>query len=318
MELGICIPLCRHVSTLESDAVNIELVKNSGFSSVYFTCHEDDYERMKDTLQELIRKAKSLNLKSFLIPWGYGKVCDPNPVLESKYLSMNPDTLQINSEGKTISKCCPNNPKFVQWYLKEIRNLSVVFRPVGFFWDEPSFDFNDGIWACRCQFCLDLFKGEYGHDMPIEFSKEVRRFRQISIIKYLEKSASAVKEAGSNIQNIVMTTPSLTPEKTNKGTENWVLLLKSSYIDGIAVFACWQLFGTEMEETMSKLGRKAISIGKKFQKPSQVWITGSPEPNERLLDANKMCKQLGGEMLVIWEYGTLLTHEEFSEITLIS
>src|SRR3972149_5298924 len=53
-----------------------------------------------------------------------------------------------------------------------------------------------GAWACRCEACQGLFRERYGGDMPLEFTAEVRAFREWSLLDLLTQMCRCGHERG--------------------------------------------------------------------------------------------------------------------------
>ena len=65
------------------------------------------------------------------------------------------------------------------------------------------------IWGCTCEVCKDIFKEKYGYELPLDFTDDVKAFRQMTIVNFLEYLANEASKKG--LKNSVCLFPTTDP-----------------------------------------------------------------------------------------------------------
>lgn len=307
MQVGLCLA----GGTPELARVNLDLLLDLGFSCLFVGCYEDDVHWRAEELSGFVRRARAHQLEVFAVPWGFGKVLDPDPAVPSLYVETHPQSLQIDSRGRRAPKACPNNPYFLEWFSSSLRTLAWMLEVNGFLWDEPSFHYSRGTWACRCEYCQRLFHASLGREMPREFSDLIVSFREFSIVMFLLAAAAAIQSVDYRLQSFVMPTPALPGFQVHSGTGNWETLAASSACDGLSLFVPWQHNDVPMEQAVRDLYREGVRHADRHGKRTLLWLAASPSPRDRIVDALTVARQSGAETLVLADYGTLLDTPSF-------
>ncbi|MGE5531976.1 MAG: hypothetical protein ACM3VW_07680 [Bacteroidota bacterium] len=302
MQVGLCLA----GGTQELSRVDLGLVADLGFSCLFMGCYEDDMHWRAEEVAGFTRRARARKLNVIAVPWGYGKVLDPDPAIPSLYVETHPQSLQVDSRGRRVPKACPNNPYFLEWFSSSMRTLAWMLEVNGFLWDEPSFHYARGTWACRCEYCLRLFHAQTGREMPREFTDLVVEFRESSVVMFLLAAAAAIQAVDYKLDSLVMPAPSMPGSQLHSGTSNWGALAGCSACDAISLFVPWQHNDVPMEQAVKDLQQEAARHAEKAGKRSLLWLAASPNPRDKVVDALTCAHHCGVEMVVLADYGTLI------------
>lgn len=310
MQVGLCLA----GGTQELSRVDLDQIIDLGFSCLFVGCYEDDVHWRAEELAGFVRRARARQLEVIAMPWGYGKVLDPDPAVPSLYVETHPQSLQIDSRGRRCPKACPNNPYFLEWFSSQMRTLAWMLEVNGFLWDEPSFHYSRGTWACRCEYCQRLFHAQNGREMPREFSDLIVAFRESSTVMFLLAAAAAIQSVDYKLGSFVMPAPAMPGSQVHSGTGNWGAIAASSACDALSLFVPWQHNDVPMEQAVKDLQQEAARHVEKVGKRSLLWLAASPSPRDRIVEALGVAKQCGAEMVVLADYGTLIDSQNFSRL----
>lgn len=307
MQVGLCLA----GGTQELSRVNVNQLADLGFSCLFMGCYEDDVHWRAEEVAGFVRRARTARLQVIAMPWGYGKVLDPDPALPSLYVETHPQTLQLDSRGRRVPKACPNNPYFLEWFSSSMRTLAWMLETNGFLWDEPSFHYSRGTWACRCEYCQRLFHAQTGREMPREFSDLVVNFRESSLVMFLLAAAAAIQSVDYKLASLVMPAPSLPGSQVHSGTSNWAALAACSACDALSLFVPWQHNDVPMEAAVKDIQLEATRHCERSGKRSLLWLAATPSPRDRVVEALQCAHQYGAELVVLADYGTLIDSPNF-------
>ena len=148
-----------------------------GFSSVFVALYEREMLWHAQRAADFTRACQTAGLEVYAVPLGYGNICDPDPAIESLYVCEYPQHCQVEKRGRRCAKACPNNPAFLEWFSSNMRTLAWLLECQGFLWDEPSFYFARGNWACRCDYCRRLFFARRQRSLPTDLDDDVARLQ---------------------------------------------------------------------------------------------------------------------------------------------
>jgi len=282
-----------------------------GLRSVFVAALEDEMRWQAEQAAAFTRSCQAAGLEVYTVPLGYGKVMDPDPSIESLYVREHPRNLQIDSRGRRCPKACPNNPAFLEWFSSNMRTLAWLLECTGFLWDEPSFYFARGSWACRCDYCQRLFFAQHQRDLPLDLDEDVARFRRASITMFLLAAAAASQAADRRLISVVMPSSAVSSREAGAGTDGWESLLESSAVDQLSVYAAWETHRGDMATTIRSIHEATSRAARAHHKKSMMWIGGSPQPRDKLLEALRIAYLAGVEHLVIAGHQTLMGSSEF-------
>ncbi len=301
MEVGICIA----GGVNEFSHVDLGLLTEVGIGSLFVGCYENEMRWHAEEQAAFVRSAAAAGFEICVVPWGYGKVVDPDPAIESLYVDTNRGQLQIDSRGRRCAKACPNNPRFLEWFASNMRTTAWMLDAHGFLWDEPSFYFSRGTWACRCEYCKRLFYAAENYQMPHELNEHVRAFRRFSIVMFVLSAAAAVHSVDPRLYSLVLPSPTLDTSQDHKGTGDWSLLLDSPAVDGLALYVPWQ----ERQADPAQAVRELHALGSRGQrntnKPCHIWLPGSPRPQDRVRANLLAAHEAGVSRVILTDYSTM-------------
>ena len=284
-----------------------------GLRSVFVACAEDEMRWHAEEAAGFTRSCQAAELEVYAVPLGYGKVMDPDPSVDSLYVREHPRNLQLDSRGRRCGKACPNSPAFLEWFSSSMRTLAWLLECDGFLWDEPSFYFARGSWACRCDYCQRLFFAQHQQALPVDLDERVVAFRRTSIVMFLLAAVAAVHAADRRLISMVMPGSTVTSREAGIGMDGWDSLLESSAVDQLSVYAEWQTQGRDLEATIRSTHEAAERATRARQKGSGLWLGGSPHPRDKLLEGLQLAQLAGVEHLVIAGHQSLMGSAEFGK-----
>lgn len=276
-----------------------------GFGSVFVACYEDEMRWHAQAAADFSRACQAAGLQVYAVPLGYGNVCEPDPSTDSLYVREHPHNCQIDSRGRRARKSCPNNPAFLEWFSSNMRTLAWLLECRGFLWDEPSFHFSRGAWACRCGWCQRLYFAEHQQQLPPEMTNEVADFRRDSLLMFLLAAAAAIQAVDRRLASAVMPSASTSVREAGLGADSLSPLAESSAVDVLSVYVPWQSEGRDMETALRNTWQDLQAATRRQRKQSILWIGGSPHPRDRLVEALHIAESAGVEHLVIAGHQTL-------------
>jgi hypothetical protein len=308
MQVGLCLA----GGTTELTRVDLGQLADLGFTSLFVGCHEDDIHWRAEEVASFVRRARSRHFEIYAVPWGYGRVLDPDPALPSLYVDTHPQSLQVDNRGRRCPKACPNNPYFLEWFSSSMRTLAWLVEANGFLWDEPSFHHSRGTWACRCQYCQRLYQASQGREMPRDFEAEVVAFREASLVIFLLAAAAAIQAVDYRLESLVTPTPALPGTPVFSGTGDWNAIAASSACDALSAFVPWQHHNAPLEQALRDVHQEAHRHAQRHGKRSLLWTAASPSTRDRVLDAIRLAAEAGVERLVLADYGSLIEGSGFA------
>ncbi|OHC06638.1 MAG: hypothetical protein A3K50_06515, partial [Planctomycetes bacterium RIFOXYD12_FULL_42_12] len=180
----------------------------------------------------------------------------------------------------------------------------------GVFWDEPHLFFGEftplfggkkrDIWGCTCEVCNDIFKAKYGYEMPVDFTDEVKAFRQMTIVNFLEHLANEASKKG--LKNSVCLFPTADPRY---GIYEWekVAMIKSMDIFGSDPY--WYAYKQDVTEFVRNVSNEVLALSKKHNKEPQIWIQGYRVPangEEEIVTAVDVAYDAGIRNIATWSF----------------
>ncbi|MFQ6132620.1 MAG: hypothetical protein ACE5R4_11330 [Armatimonadota bacterium] len=297
-----------------ANAVSLALIEDCGFRSLFIECEEDRQDEAGLELAAFTRECRSRDLRTYALPLGYGRVLASRAGAGSPFLGSFPHVRQVDSRGGLIARACPNHPEFLEWMQSRMLDLAEMLACDGFVWAEPSFHYDRGTWGCRCQYCQQFYAAEHDEDMPVELDHRVLHFRQKSLMGFLLAATAAIKGINPAARSVVKMTPWLAPGQVAMESEYWQPVLASAALDGLAVSADWSPPRGGMEDVMSRIAHGAMREAEQASKQAQIWVGGSPAPEDRLLEALRFGLRLGATEMVVSDFESLVRHPRFPEL----
>jgi len=265
---------------------DMKKMADDGCNFVVHTMSEHDTTYHTGTMKDIVGVSHEIGLEVFLDPWGVGGVFGGESF--SAFVTTYPHCRQkLNfPEGDVkIPKACLNTKTFRDTMLKWVE-LAAKTGADGVFWDEPHLFFGDfipliggkkrEIWGCACEVCNDHFKQHFGYDMSCDFTEEVKIFRQLTIIHFLEFLADAAAKNG--LKNSVCLLPANDPRY---GVFEWERIAMIKHIDIFGSDPYWYAYKQDVAEFVRHISKDVIGVSKKYGKEPQIWIQGYRVPANR-------------------------------------
>src|SRR3989337_1448402 len=262
---------------------------DDGCNFVVHTMSEHDITYHSGTMVDIVKASHDVGLEVFLDPWGVGRVF---------------------GEGEIkVYKACLNSKTFRNKMTSWIE-LAAETGAEGVFWDEPHLFFGEftplfggkkrDIWGCTCEVCKDIFKAEYGYEMPLDFTDDVKAFRQMTIVNFLEYLANEASKKG--LKNSVCLFPTTDPRY---GIYEWekVAMIKSMDIFGSDPY--WYAYKQDVTEFVRNVSNEALALSKKYNKEPQIWIQGYRVPANRedeIVTAVNVAYDAGIRNIATWSF----------------
>jgi hypothetical protein len=283
---------------------------DDGCNFVVHTMSEHDITYHAGTMTDIVKASQEAGLEVFLDPWGVGRVFGGESF--STFVKAYPNCRQqLNfPEGEIkIYKACLNSKTFRDSMAAWI-DLAAETGTNGVFWDEPHLFFGEfsplfggkkrDIWGCTCQTCQGFFKEIYGYEMPVDFTDDVKSFRQTTIINFLEYLANIATKKG--MINSVCLFPTTDPRY---GIFEWekVAMIKNMNIFGSDPY--WYAYKKEVTEFVQQVSDEVVTLSKKYNKDPQIWIQGYRVPAQRedeIITAVDVAYNSGVRNIATWSF----------------
>ncbi|MFQ5809740.1 MAG: hypothetical protein ACE5JM_09000, partial [Armatimonadota bacterium] len=295
-------------------AETLALVRDCGFSAVFLECREDVQDVVGLELGEFSRECRREGVECYAVPCGYGGVLTTPSDLRSVFLRLRPGARQIDSRGRPTDRACPNDPEYLDWFAARMADLAELLACDGLLWNEPSFFYSRGIWACRCVNCQRVYESEYDEEMPAELSYRVLNVRQRSITIFLLSAAAAIKRVNRRGRSLVLAAPGLAHEQLHLGADHVTGLLDSSAVDGVALRVDWPTSYVGMEETVARMARPALMEAEMRGKEVLIWLKSTARPQDRLIETLRFASRLGIPGVVLADYDALIGDPNFDSM----
>lgn len=290
---------------------DMQELKKAGFTHVLHTYSEDDMIFYRETMKEIVQASHEEGLKVLLGPWALGNAFGGEAF--SRFLLYNREDWQITSDGKYYPIACLNSPSFkkliIQWidYASETGADSV-------FWDEPHWfipfmflDVTPGVWGCRCLKCQALYKDEYGEEMPLELTDNVKEFKNKHLSELIFSIADYAKS--KNLQNILCLLPIM---ETKEEMNHWEYMISHPSIDVLSTDPYWEIgpegldshYGMEVEDFVGFFAKQINDVCTKYNKTGQIWIQNFALKGDlsKVEIAVKAAHQQGIRNIFAWSY----------------
>lgn len=260
-------------------------MRNEGCNFVVHTMSEHDILYHPQNMVDIVKVSRDIGLEVFLDPWGIGRVFGGESF--SVFVKQFPDSRQrLNfAEGEIkVNKACLNTKAFKDKMIHWIE-LAASTGAEGVFWDEPHLFYGEftelfgqtkEIWGCSCPTCKDIFKDRYGYEMPLEFTEDIKEFRQDTILNFLGFLSGTSSRKG--MKNAVCVFPVMEPKY---GIYQWEKLVAMKNIDIFGSDPYWFSYDKNVKDYVGKVSSDVVQLCKKHNKEPQIWIQGYRVPEGR-------------------------------------
>jgi len=296
--------ILRHVKT------DMKKMVDDGCTFVVHTMSEHDVAYHSENMVDIVKASRETGLEVFLDPWGIGRVFggESFSTFVKAYQNCR-QKLNFTEGDMMIFKACLNSKTFRD-YMANWIELAAKTGAEGVFWDEPHLFFGEftplfggkkkDIWGCVCSTCSDLFKQKYGYEIPMDFTDEVKAFRQSTIVNFLEHMANIAAKKG--LKNSVCLFPTTDPRY---GIYEWekVAMIKSMDIFGSDPY--WYAYKKEVKEFVKQVSSEVLSLSAKYKKEPQIWIQGYRVPADRegeIMTAVDVAYNTGIRNIATWSF----------------
>jgi len=267
-------------------------------NAVLLAIMEFDLEFWYPSLIEIVKRAKNIGLTVYLDLWGVGKFFGGEQT--SVFLQNHTKNRQVTAlSNEPLIAACFNTPAFRKYFIGWCRKLAEDTDSNGFFWDEPHYAEKPPDWTCRCGICQDLFKEEYGYEMPKIFTKEVLEFREDKAIEVLREASIAVKEVNPKLKVTSCVLP--TPDPWH-GYGNWE---KTARVPEFDVFSTSIMGYGQPLKNYEDVAIKTVETAKKYGKESQRWVMSyyqSPDDLAFIRTLVHLYANKGVDSIFSWTY----------------
>ena len=290
-------------SHLESH-LNYDLndIRQAGCVDVVITLSENDMRYFPGKLRLAPEIAAKKGLRLFAVPWGFGNLFGGGTI--SKFVLEFPESMQIDSLGRSAGMGCYNNQIFRDNYMKFILDVSEQGY-AGVLVDEPTpID-------CYCSACRQKYRSMYNADLRPDSkdTTKIAEFRKECVISFITEMADFVKNKTKLISQIAM---------SPLDRELWERVANIPSIDIFGVDPYWLVQNSKAHkqrtfEWFMDMSAKAVKVAQKAKKPSVIWMNCwriAAGREEEICKGMLAVKGLKPDMIYAWSYkGGLGTHE---------
>jgi hypothetical protein len=313
MKTGIAYFSCRDPRHVKNDVSDMEK-KNCTY--VIHTYSETDYNFYSLIMKDIVTMSHDAGLEVYINPWGVGRVFG-GPEAFSQFVSENPGECQRMADGSPAPAACPNSRAFRDFMRAWIDSAVDTGADV-VFWDEPHFHYTPDMmfgtpkpedWACACDRCRELFRKQYGRDLPPVMDDDVVRFRDDTVVGLFTELTAHVREYG--LKNAVCVLPE---ENPLFGISSWELLADIDHIDIFGTDPYWMLFNKPLEEYVRKSTKRVLDICRRTGKEDQMWVQAFlifAGREKEIKTAIEIMAQEGATNIAAWSYlgGAFMNHK---------
>ncbi|OHB87983.1 MAG: hypothetical protein A3C38_00460 [Planctomycetes bacterium RIFCSPHIGHO2_02_FULL_50_42] len=307
LTLGVSYFGSKHLDHVRRD---MDKIAEAGCNMVVLTMSEEDMTYYPDTMVKLVKAAKEAGLRVFLDPWGVGRVFGGEAF--SNFVSMNPRERQRMElpEGELwADKACLNSATFRKM-MEAWVDLAGHTNAHGVFWDEPHLYYGElkplfgkkrDVWGCSCNVCKRLFREKFGYEMMGQFSDDISKFRQATILGFIESLCELAVSKG--LINALCVFPMHDPRF---GIYQWEKIMENKYLSVFGSDPYWLAFEKDMEEFVRSVARDVVALCKKYDKEPQIWIQGFRVPSGREDEVKRaidIAREEGVNNIAVWSYG---------------
>lgn len=295
---------------------------------------ETDLAYYRDAMKGIVGATKEAGLEAWLDPWGVTGIFSGETF--TRFPLDHPETWQVLSDGRRAPAACPNHPE-TRKFLREWVDACAYVGGDVLFWDEPHFWVGlwrgdlSGAWACRCDECQRRFRDEFSGEMPVEFTPEVRSFRERSLIDLLTElsryghqkglrnalcliptdlEAHGFPESGARLKRALETRLGDAPKGSLEAMLHFGVgdFDSAASIPDLDIFGCdpyWYLFGADAERFMRVYSEEAAEASRKHGRDLQLWVQAFSVPEgreEELRTGLRVAEEVSATHVAAWSF----------------
>lgn len=302
----------------EHARADLDRFREEGLDAVLHTFSERDQSFYRETMAEIVSASGDRGLTTYVNPWAVGGVFGGEEF--SRFVAHNPDSRQVLSTGERVPSACFNDPTFREFMREWTRDAAGLGADV-LFWDEPHWhnvhwyedEYPDDVWCCRCAHCKELYREQYVEPMPATETERVSRFRETSMLDFLEEMMALTHEEGA--ENAVCLMPG---ESADNGPRDWAEMAESDHIDVLATDPYWSAFTEDADpgEYVARFGEELVEVADDHGIRSQLWIQGFGLSGESATNdvrtATRTALDCGADSVFMWGYDGCRTISEIA------
>jgi hypothetical protein len=331
MHTGVSYFSSRVLRHFEAD---LREMADHGCTYVVHCFTETDLAYYRDAMRSIVTATKESGMEAWLDPWGVAGIFSGETF--TRFPLDHPEAWQVLSDGRRAPAACPNHPE-TRKFLREWVDACAYIGGGVLFWDEPHFWVGlwrgdlSGAWACRCHECRRRFREIFGADMPDEFTDDVRKFREKSLVDLLSElsrygheqglrnalcliptdlEAHGFPEQGERLRRAIESRLGSAPEGSLDAMLHFGVgdFDSAAAIPDLDIFGCdpyWYLFGAEPEPFMRTYSREAAEASSKHGRDLQLWVQAFSVPEGRedeLRTGLRVAEEVGATHVAAWSF----------------
>jgi hypothetical protein len=298
--------------TLRHVQADMEDIAASGFDYVVHCCTEADLLWGYETMREIVRISHETGLETHLDPWGVAGVFGGEAL--SKIVALEIDACQVLADGSRAGALCLNHPRLLS-ILHEWIDGGVAIGADVLFFDEPHWYPGDLWfagelrgdpelrWSCRCEVCLERFREQHGHEMPLRLDDEVRAFRADAVLRLTTDLIGYAKTRGATT-DLCLLPHGITFELV--GVPDWDPFGRIPGLDVFGTDPYWRAGDTVPMEPYVRPNAAAVrELCQRHGLRNQYWVQGYGFPKGTEMEiagAIQIALDEGMTDIAIWSY----------------
>jgi hypothetical protein len=169
-----------------------------------------------------------------------------------------------------VPAACINSKEFRDYFFHLVRKTVKGTKIDGVFIDEPHYYwvFDPAEFTCICEECREKYETVMGSEMPLEYTEDVKKFRENNMHEFLVDTCKTIKSIGKNVEVCVCIIPA---DLGPLGTPEWDRIAGIPEVDMFSTDPYYNVFGLEREWAI-EAARKTIETAQAYRKKSQLWL----------------------------------------------
>jgi hypothetical protein len=331
MKSGVSYFSSRDIRHVRAD---LQEMADIGCTYVVHCYTETDLAFYRETMTEIASATHELGMEVWFDTWGLAGIFSGETF--TRFPLDHPESWQVLSDGRRVGHGCPNHPA-TRAFIREWVDAAAAAGGDVIMWDEPHFYAGLFVrdlapaWACYCEHCRALFRDRFDGDLPTEFTPEVKRFREDSLLDLLTElccygheegmrnalcpvptdlEAHGFPEPGERLRQIVRSSAGDVPDSGVEGMLNIGIgdFARCAAIPDLDVFGTdpyWYIFGVDPERFMRTYSNAAAGACREHDRELQLWLQAFRVPagrEEELRMGVRIAEEVGANYLAAWSF----------------